>query len=364
MKKIIVVVCAVFVVYGAMGASRVPDKVDFDWGQNEVFDKDVSDVFTKSEYFHNREGTYGDGEGAIVAFVARKIYKNGGYFCATQIQAANENFNDHSWIDYYKNNFPCMSVCKPGFTGDDCETVIKNTDSVCNNNDFTTGVFRKSLLELLKKDGGSVGRFTEEMQALDYEHGYGTSDYNRNAWDTLLGVLEVKKHGLIVGPVKVQGRRTGVWGGYRSYMINAYTTKNSFLLCAAGYVEKNGDCVKGPSCDVAAQEALPLCDGYDENDYNSDEHTMDSRGTGANKCRYFYCSVSGYGFNGSNDKTCVSCDDKKKSYVDVNGVCQQCETGYIYNGTRCVVAKKITKEKMRECYMKRNPDDFKECVGN
>ena len=105
LKKFIIAICGIILAGGAIGASRVPDKKDFDWGQYDVFDRDVSNTFTKEGYFNNYEGTYGGGEGAIVAFVARKIYKNGGYFCATQIQAANENWNDHSWIDYYRNSF-------------------------------------------------------------------------------------------------------------------------------------------------------------------------------------------------------------------------------------------------------------------
>lgn len=353
-----------------MGASRVPDKKDFDWGQYDVFDKDVSNTFTKEGYFNNYEGTYGGGEGAIVAFVARKIYKNGGYFCATQIQAANENWNDHSWIDYYRNSFPCETVCKPGFYGDECEKTVPSTDDEkCKNDDFTEDVFRPSLLDLLKKDGGSAGRFTEEMQVLDYEHGYGTSDYNHNAWDTLLGVLEVKKHGILVAPVKVQGRRTGMWPGYRSYMINAYATKNSFLLCAAGYVKQGDDCVMSATCKQEQQDAendeLKFAEGYDY--FDPDQHEIKIRGTGSNKYKIYRCKKTNYGFESETNHNCTPCGETKKSGLSNDGVCRKCETGKLFDENAdgfCKLAKRITKDKMRACFMKTDPDEFKTCVNN
>ena len=369
MKKFFVVLCGIFIVGNAFGASRSPEINDdylIDWKVGQPYDKDVSDTFTKPEYLHNREGTYGDGEGAIVAFVAREIYRNGAKFCATQIQAANENWNDHSWIDYYDNDFPCQPVCKSGYTGEKCDEIWSPSEPNCVLSDFTKTTFAKSILDKIKTSGKSQGLITEtDMQVFYHEPGYGLGE-NRNAWDTVLGVVEIKQHGLVVVPIRIQGRRTGMWPAYRSYIVNVHSNDQPTLLCANGYVESNGDCIKSPQCENV-EKLAQMCHGYAKDDYVSAEHELK---TGTGGCTYFRC-MDHKGFKSDSDKTCVECPGGALAYINsTTGVCKQCKTGEVVNDTKDDCSsnvKSYSKSEMkkngnRECWLETDPRKFAGCV--
>lgn len=388
MKKFFIILCGILVTATAMGASRSPDvKTDYadDWKVGTPYSTDVSAIFTPQS-METYDGTYGHGEGAIVAFVANAIYKNGGYFCATQIQAANENLNIHSWIDYYStSDFKCKTVCKPGYTGDMCSEIATTDNTDCDTTNFKETFFKRDILDKLKTTGKSDGRFTEQMQVFYHKGGAGSGS-ERSSFDVVLGVLEVKEHGLVVAPVQIEGRRTGTqFLGNRSYIRTVMSNNRKTLLCADGFEpNSNGtDCVKTSWCDTKKQ-LDNLCEGYTSG-YNSEQHKLVKSskytqvGTNGNisinrvaTCYYFTCAANGYGFKSVNDKTCVECEGGALAYIKNDGTCGKCTKGEIAKNTHdgCWKENEVTqysKDQMksnenRQCWLETDGRKFSGCV--
>ncbi|MBO7509285.1 MAG: hypothetical protein J6T57_03360 [Alphaproteobacteria bacterium] len=398
MRKFIVSICAILTTTSAMSASREPHVVSGSlataWAVGAPYSQNVYNTFTSPEYFNNKsnpsdkdlndqEGTYGGGEGAIIGIVARKIYANGGEFCATQIQAANNNMNMHSWIDYYKNSFGCMVVCKSGYQGETCDEQVSSENTTCTTTDFSQGIFSSNVLKKsqVKTSGKDTGRFTEDMDVFVHEGGYGSGD-NRSSYDTLLGVVGVKAHGLVVAPVRVEGRR---WGtavfGNRSRIKSVYSNGHTTLLCAAGYVKQGDDCVKSEQCKLL-ENLDNMCPGYNSSEYNADVHNLKTKvrpglqlGGHESKCSYFECK-QGYGFKNDTSKECIECSGGK-NYADADtGVCKTCsEKEFVTTGSNgkktCGALPGYSKLKMqkgqnenqdRKCWMETDKFDFTECV--
>lgn len=384
MKKIIIAMCGMCVICGAFASSRAPhvltdNSILTAWNFGDPYSENVYNTFTNAAKWSNgksnptdsdlasQEGTYGGGEGAIIGIVARKIVKNGGWFCATQIQAANENWNLHSWIDYYKNAFGCAWVCKPGFKGENCEEVVTSTD--CDASDFTTGKFAKSLLSQVKTSGKSEGRFTEDMDVFSHEGGYGSGD-NRSSWDVVLGVIGWQTHGLEVAPVKIEGRR---WGtqvfGNRSRIKSMYATKTKTLLCASGYIAKSGTCVESDACKTLGEIDKWCNPNYKQADFTDGMYNKEEE----NGCYIFRCAADGYGFKSDTDKTCEKCGtDVRSGALRTTGVCTTCPVGQCFKNGECGGCTEIPKLKIergpkydtenRECWRETNMEKFWGCV--
>ena len=364
MKKFFIILCGILIMGDAVARIMfTPQSVNHNiasaWKSGGIYENELTDEYPKlAEQLNNETGTFGTDEGAIVLVMARKIYDNGGEFCATQIQAANINGRRYIWIDYIKDDkFFCNTVCKPGFFGANCS---KSSGVVAvNNNKLNFGTFD------VITSGKETNIITEETQVL--------SSINRKKSDirtaahVVLGMVKLLDHGMIVAPIEIVAERdlTGS-GGIHSRIISAKSNGGNTLLCRAGYYANadETDCVSR-----AQHVTETLCDGFDG--YNETVHTKYT--PSGSSCSKFFCSQSGYGFKSQNDKTCVECAGGALAYIKDDGTCGICTKGKIANETRddCLDesdVKQYSKDKMksngnRQCWLETDGRKFAGCVN-
>ncbi|MBO4583254.1 MAG: hypothetical protein J5714_04340 [Alphaproteobacteria bacterium] len=367
MKKIIIAICGMFVVSGAMASreiikpkSNTTSQIRAHWGANTSngFGVSVVDKFAPKWQFNTKAGTYGtNNEGSIVGIVARDIWEHGGNFCTTQIQAAwswVDVLNNRYWIDYYDSpeKYMCKKICESGYSGEKCET--KSYDCIDTAN-YLTGLndVQDSSLRLLS--GKQNGNITNKMDVLGFSNGMGGKD----SYHIVLGVIERKEHSVLVAPIRIDANDNKI--------ISAYSGDKTFVLCAPGYKlnAKEDDCEPAPECDPSNIASQDWCTSWKEPENNADQYKLVS----INGCKQYRCKNENYGFETWPNKKCVSCGTGKKfERYGVNnlGACLDCDGEnelFSREEKRCVRMKKITKEKMRDCFMKTDPDEFKSCVN-
>ncbi|MBQ6027569.1 MAG: hypothetical protein IJL21_03405 [Alphaproteobacteria bacterium] len=388
MRKIIVAICGMFITiisFAAPGHYATPDGTSnfgdaWHFNENATYNVDIGTSFYSelSEQICKKEdcsvesgqGTYND-ERAIVLDVAREIYKNGAKFCTTQIQGANANGWSYTWIDYYSNsNYDnkCRVYCKPGYDPEsNCDK--KLSGEICDDPDY--GMFNEH--KIINAGKGETGRFTKDMAVFSVDNETGSSDSNpKTAKHVVLGIIKKDEsgNGVLVAPIQIIAKRAHnpieSWIYSASYQESLAAVT---VLCPQGFqVDNSEKCVLTPKCKQEQQDAendaLPMCSGYGH--YDAMQHTIKIQSTGGNKCKYYRCKESNYGFEKGSQHKCVPCGETKKSGV-LHGECKVCATGELFDKNEsngCKTARKITKEKMRACFMKTDPDEFKTCVNN
>ena len=387
MKKFFMILCGILIMGNAFGAktyqklNEITDNSLRDkWGVRAPWDytkENLSGKFMPSKYIgsNNLKGACGTDEGSGLAIIATDIFSNGNgaKFCMRQIQSANGK--RHSWIDIYsikdKTDRECPVFCKSGHYGRSCA----DTTFECDYTDYTAVFGDITLSDNLEvgdtycDDTSSIKTWeTPAFQSL-IDEDYGGTDTASQA--IVLGVLEVKPHGIIVGPVEIHARRekgshTKSW--IESVKGNGYTT----VLCAAGYVANidENDCVPASPCVTEAEMLNRLCSGYNKDSYNADYHVLLPR-TEQN-CYYFHCQ-NNKGFSSANDTTCIECPGGKLAYVDpYTGRCEKCEKGKIAKNTHdgCWTENEVTqysKDQMksngnRQCWLETDGRKFSGCV--
>ena len=143
---------AILCTFYAVTAHAVPGAVDDAWGTPQYIgsawevgkSRDPITLMPDMEFWllPKHKPANADKEAVIVAYVARIINQNGGYFCATQVRARNRNkgtrYND-SWTIYQvpdgDSEKTCFWLCEPGYTGENCKKVDAanpaNTEDIC-----------------------------------------------------------------------------------------------------------------------------------------------------------------------------------------------------------------------------------------
>lgn len=374
MKKVLITLCGIFMITNAF-ASEKPNKTSVDgatyWKVGGSYSVDVSGTgdndyskFTPKYQLESRYGTFGNtANGSIVAVVANRIYENGGVFCTTQIQAGNNYYT--LWIDYYKTSgYKCFTICKPGYYGDDCSST--EADKCDKDTDFTK-IFDKSQYDMRIGTGKTKGRFTKEMDVFSYDEP-GTAKEKENV---VLGVIKRLKHGVIVAPVKIVGRRNGNFLDIDTRIMSTRSNGSNTLLCAAGYKANTDktDCVEGVSlCETNSQ--IEWCPGYNGTEYNSEQHGWKKQGS----CKVYYCKLAGYGFKSATDRTCELCGtDLRSGASRSTGTCTTCPIGQCFTDGECGNCKyTISKLQMargykydetdKECWRETDPKKFGGCV--
>lgn len=372
MKKIIIAMCGLLIAGEAL-ASEIPHKTSVDgatnWKVGGGYSANVAGAeqdysqFTPGYQLNSRAGTFGDtANGSIVAVIANTIYENGGRFCTTQIQAGNSSYT--LWIDYYqKDGFHCLPICKPGYYGDTCS---ETTPNKCDKDTDFTQIFNQAQYDARILSGNTNGRITNQIDVFEYDEP-GSAKEKANI---VLGVVKRLKHGVLVAPVRVVGRRNGNIFDIDTRIISTHSNAANTLLCAAGYKANTdkSDCIPGiPLCETDDQ--IPWCPGYDGADYNSDQYTWEQ----AEGCKIYRCKLAGYGFKNSTDKTCELCGtDVRSGALKSTGVCTTCPVGKCFKNGECGGCTEIPKLKIergpnydsqnRECWRKTNPDKFWGCV--
>lgn len=378
MRKIIIAICGVMLACGAMGEpSRYgkPKKYSSTSGGDvwksgvystsyttpldSVLYPDLADQMSKiSSDIH---GTWND-EGAIVLIVARDIYDNGGNFCMTQIQAANENGTRYTWLDYYQypGKYECEVLCRSNFWGPGCQKTGKPGCSSVGEINF--GAYEK------KTSGEDEHKITDKIQTfLAYN---AEAEADTTATHRVLVVTKKMNHGVIVSPVEIIGERyqSGTGNGKFSYIKSVHSNGQTFLLCAENY-EPNGN---GDDCELSSWCGGDIRICSDETrTFDESKHDWDTKNDKDGRiCKFITCK-SGYGLKEDN-QTCIPCPTTKKQGVNPDtGVCIECtDTNKMFNGERCVDYKYTLYAKdlldgmhnVGKCWMKSSPSEYKDCV--
>lgn len=373
MRKFLIAICGILVATGALGAKSqkspnpVTDAIKQSWGWGGNYNQSVAGEFMDADYLNQRHGACGRDEGAGVAIIAHKIWEHGGYFCTTQIQSANAG--GKSWIDFYKrtdNIYKCETICMPGYYGTKCE---KTGVGDCNdgaNKDYTSdldNVIDNSKLD--KTDGCETGVITSDIDVFRY---VSNSNNNRHSNVHVLGVIERKEHGVIVGIIQVNANRRS---NHYSYIADVYSDGQTKLLCAEGYVANSNktDCIPGPLCATDEDKLNNMCPGF--SGYDSSQHSL--KHDAAKSCYYFRCK-NNKGFQSELSRTCIECEGGLLAYVNNDGLCDVCIKGEYprSSGNGCIPKEQMdtysqTQMKSgpnggRDCWLETDPEKFGGCV--
>jgi len=372
MKKFFIVLCGILIMGNAFGYRdvQIPKKITDSsilnaWGSKfddwnsytiDVYSAKPKYVFAPDWQFNTKAGTYGTNgagaEGSIVAIIARDIWKNGGRFCTTQIQAAESGSND--WIDYHSvSEYKCENICRPGYSGDKCAENKFDCDNMNVNYLNNLDDVKNASLRLLS--GKQEHNITEYIDVFHYVND-NASNYS---YAMVLGVLERRQHSVLVAPVRVLADD--------GKMDSAHAKSTGpILLCAPGYVASDSitkDCVVAPQCGGSDKD---FCTGETNEGYNEDQHEWQISG-----CKKFRCK-NNKGFKSVNDKTCVECPGGALAYIKDDGTCGICNKGEIANATRdnCINeahVKQYSKDQMksngtRQCWLETDGRKFSGCV--
>lgn len=373
MKKFFILICGILCATNALGTEpRYPQKVDDTlrdkWGLYPwEFNKDLSDYFMASWMLgeNHQAGTCGPyDEGAGIAIIATDIFSNGygAEFCTRQIQANNDSY---SWIDFYNTkdyNQKCFTFCKSEHYGVKCN---QTTFSQCDDKDYT-GEFPNIMgaaddwLDTTDKYCHDTSKIkTETTPVFHY-----VIDKNNDSQAYVLGVISVKPHAIIVGPVQIAAKRQN---NRDSWISSVKGNGKQFALCAAGYIpnSNNSDCVPGPSCASEAEKLNNLCSGFSKDNYKSDEHSLEYNNNG--KCYNVRCQ-NHKGFSSEYNTTCVECPGAPLAYVNNDGVCALCDRGQIPDNNTCKEnMKSYDKSEMqakgnKQCWMETKASEYSDCV--
>lgn len=371
MKKIFIIICGILVMDDAFAVTK-PKIAGYntDWNVGGGYTHDEyststsnNDGFASSWQLNSNMGTYGQDEGSIVVVMAREIWKNGGYFCTTQIQHANAGADFH--LDYYnKGTYKCLPVCKSGFSGDGCAT---QGLADCDTQDYTNvfgGVINNNELRIMS--GGAVGRLdNDDIYVFEYDNNINKS---KKSYAVVLGVLKVRPHSLTVAPIRVDGDAKN---RNNSWIESVKSNEKHTVLCAPGYVlnATRTDCEPSTQCNTSLK-LNNLCPGY-ASAYDSTKHILDDTKTGG--CYKFKCLQTGYGFKTKNDFDCMECPGGALAYIDADGLCNECPKGQYPNESRtgCLDKNKLNQyskvdmqsKNGRQCWLETTSERFAGCVN-
>lgn len=389
MKKIIIAMCGLLIAGEAVAKKGTPDKLQSPTAQyatywlksDAAYDTQLNGFYTKfAEQIgeNNRNGTFND-EGMVIIWAARKIYKNGAMICPVQIQAANENGYKSVWLDYYwktnNNAWGCVDLCRPGWSGNNCETNEQSCYS-SNNSENILGNLpdTKSLWYSTNTQEGNKwnNRHTTAMQVLYIDNEIDEKNESGEPRETrhiVLGVVQKMDHGVMVAPIRIKGERhRRNISGLASWIKEVKSDGQTILLCQDGYAANStgDDCIQYTTC--TGTEGLKQCEGFTK--FDPEKHTSFKVGD----CRKYKCTDPTQGFVSDSNHDCIACDTTIKSGINKNGECEKCATGKCFNTSTgecggCIEIPKLKIERgpnydsqNRECWRKTNADKFWGCV--
>ena len=383
MKKIITAICGIMAATGAM-AAKEDAKFNVVSGDawkttanfnSTYFTKDLSNRFMKSWLLgetHQAGACGTNDEGAGVAIIATDIFTNGNgaEFCTRQIQSANGGAK--SWIDIYdtKGYNKCNVFCKKGYYGPKCDRTQRNNCDTTNYtekfDDVMDNATINKLLETTSKYCDDESKIKTKntpafVSNINLNHDGGKENAS-NA--VVLGVLDVKEHAIIVGPVQINAIRKK-YSRNDSWISAVSGNGDEFVLCAEGY-EQNKD---GTDCELSywCSGVTPVCSGENENLFDDTLHDWETREENGEVCKYIVCK-SGYGFK-EGTRNCIECPETKDSGVFDNGECKKCESGEMFKDGGCHRYKTYSKRELikgvqdlYDCWKETKPADYKKCV--
>lgn len=378
----------------AWAINVVDGKMNMLWGapQGEDFGDKTPGAFVIAGGLGKEapRGTWKD-EKAIVGVIAMEIVEHGGYFCPIQLQCANKDsgkLRKSSWSTYY---YPsgysaekCVWLCKPGYTGIECAEQTNIFAGLAAETN-TTGLFSGISLKTSGNGSGGIESLVPGFASWGYK-GDLNKAIEQKEKDVLLGVVEFKKHGVMVAPVSIECAEDG-----KESFVNRVATYSNYtpqLLCAEGYgLDSTAtDCVplteeilnlQKEMNGTSGQPKKQMCSGWTDSGYDSAIHSIDSTG----ECIKFMCKDKTKAFPAPGNYECMECAGSVRGGQNpLTGLCVVCEqVGQYFNSQTnlCDTAIAFTRIDMQygkgktkdsynrtddQCWTKVSPDEYKDCV--
>lgn len=315
-------------------------------------------------------------QGATLLMVARKVIANGGYFCVTQVQAANKNKNTDAWTTYYEpsgGTTSCVWLCKSGYYGSGC---TQTTPSSCD----STTLLRSNFDGYKLATSGSTNIENDIPRFFDGTYrSCGLRKEQEHDMILAISGWTTSGHGAFAQPMLVRAERTSGMKDVQSTITLKTGTSTPVLLCKNGYKSN----AAGTDCEVVNNNLCTmnsLCSGWTKTSFNNTLHTLKE----INGCYQYRCVQSGFAFASDTDKTCTACSgDARVGIPDDTGVCVKCPKGEIFdndNSTNkyCSKAKVLSTQDLiygsgknqqtttwgDQCWLIIEPSEYRDCVLN
>lgn len=326
----------------------------------------------KGVYARNYTDEYG-----MQMMVARKLTKQGGYFCPTQLEGKNKN-KGNAWTEAgdlsVGNNSLCVWLCKSGFTGSECELAESEVKS-CD-----TKLLKRSDYSYLQRQ--TAGANIENNIAMFVFNKYAGCGVNKGQeHDMILAITKwtPSGHGAFVQQMVWRAERSG-WKDMISWAsIYPATNSQEILVCKNGYRPNpaNTDCEEINSNLCRSQSLCNGWSGFDETIHTF--YQLPENDT----CYQFRCVEPGTAFPSKESRICEPCtsEDIRAGVSPADGTCVHCESGKIFDESAassgyCAVATAYTKTDMqygkdqtkntveldKQCWIIADPEDYEDCV--
>lgn len=409
MKQVVVFLVSILMFGGAFGATKVDGEAfrkvyhvddkeelgvcggDTEW--------EAVDLGESKEYYDNnvKDRQY------VYMLVARELVENGGKFCETLISAKRDSSASRPYTVYYDvpNGGRCYWMCKDGLYGEGCK--FKRPTSCVS--DFSWDKYKEYLGQdgsINKSDGVSVhnhlkmnnvGDSIEEDIPMLYSNRYfqcngGTKKerdfknmvgYKQQEHDVIVGIVAQRSEGWYrSAPVFVRagGTRNQVSFPNAAWPVVFYYPNDDVAvdLVLDGYKNNgvNYFTMDGSVCNVGRLCPSTPAEKYDSTQHEIHEYKKEDEKETTDCASYFRCKSGA--FASKTDFKCVECGGVKNGQAQ-DGTCLRCPTGKYYHkaSKTCKDANSIPKTSLRTtsdsegkpCWLKDNPDDYKECIfGN
>ena len=295
-------------------------------------------------------------QGVMLMLVARKINKNGAYFCPTQIESRHTDKKANTVVTLYNDpadfsESECFWLCKGGFTGSECKTAVSDIKE-CNKVELDTTRYNDTKVSIYRNDveGG--------MPILE------NSTYNclgnvPEEHDIILAVdhLESGGHGAFVRQFVILAHRIG-WPDMNSSIV-VYPAKqlsyNGKLYGESDYIDISDKLASGDAVITDVKPMLICTNGYEPNSSgtlcvpidacaNTGNNGNNDGNNGNNDGNNNSCDTVGYGYN--TDGKCVKCTGTAGFFgITSDRQCVKCTDGKIYDKVTetCITTKVVTK---------------------
>lgn len=306
--------------------------------------------------------------------------------CPVQLNGRNKNKKD-TWGTPVILNNNCHWVCREGYTGQNCTTLLANEDvKTCSPDTLAQDKYEDLTIDKSDKSDSIFESSAKEAAC------YGNI---KEAHYMILGVSELTNSGkgAWVEPMTWRVAREG-YEDMDSWSVVSVIDSSKYkeLLCLNGYRinEERTDCepINSELCTKESEEIFSLedltekamCEGFALKDYDSTIHLLYHKMYHRNVCVQYKCKDPEKGFASSSDKSCVECPDNKGKIDEETGICITCSSGQYFdedNGT-CETAVAYSKSDMQygkgetkntvpldeQCWLIATPEEYAECVKN
>lgn len=338
------------------------------------------------------------GETAVY-YVAKKIVENGGYFCATVVDADRpKGCTQKPYTVYYNTATQhCFWACADGYFGENCTTQdqTKNLSDTPASEYNVHGTTAVKILGQNQTAGGNIRDSIDSFFTTGDDSKQDCKDVNRVNFnsgknqriDYLLAIKYTESTNdeeitMIAQPMAV---RAGGAKGCEDKGDNHAWPMVGFIgtaryVCPDGFMpnalKANKSCIRSTEKNRAIAN---MCAGEQKSKYDTNIHKTQNKSK-SDKCQVIRCKNGG--FSDKENLTCEPCTNAPKEGVNTStGVCTKCETGKVFKNDDCTDARQLSKNVMKfgkgsngtndastdideQCWAKDTPDEYETCILN